>query len=85
MNFETLISEVVGFFHTHTAIAVALIVALLILAYFKPKPMFKLLLFVFFAVAVFYVLSLFGESLQTGTQQKVRMNKKTLEAIEGSR
>jgi cell division protein FtsW (lipid II flippase) len=53
------------------ALAVSGVVAALF--YFKPKEMFKLLVFLLFIIVIFYFITLFAETLNTGSKQKDQM------------
>ena len=64
------------------ALAFTLAAAIIALFYFKPRVMGKLVLFGLFIVVVFYFISLFAETIDTGVRQKDQMIYKSRNAID---
>lgn len=54
---------------------------LLVLCYFKPKSMFKLVAFCVFLSLAFYFITLFVGTLDTGSKQKDRMIYKSRDVL----
>ncbi len=81
MNFNTLSEKCQFFFQNHKAIALAIIGALCIFGYLKPKEFFKLLMLALFLGVVLYIVSLLGESATTGIEQKDQMMHKSEELL----
>ena len=68
MNFTTLADYVLSFSSRYPYAVAAIAVILLFIVYRKPKESFKFVVFLLFMAAVFYALSLFRDTLSTGTQ-----------------
>jgi hypothetical protein len=69
------------FLQTNPIITVAIAVLLLALFYSKPKEMFKLAAFCLFIAVVFYFITLFTETINTGAQQKDNMSYKSKKVL----
>ncbi|RJX27577.1 MAG: hypothetical protein C4531_13615 [Desulfurivibrio sp.] len=82
MDINALIASCQLFFQDHKAMAAALVAALALFGYLKPKIFFKLLLLALFAGVVLYIVSLLGESSTTGIEQKDQMMYKSKEILE---
>ncbi len=67
-----LIDSWLDFFSSHTIFAIAIIVALGILAYLKPKVMFKLVIVVLAIGAIVYVISFIVDLTSTGIDEKYK-------------
>lgn len=63
--------------------AVALVAAGIVatLFYFKPREMFKLLLFGLFITVIFYFITLFSGTISSGSKQKDQMIYKSRDVI----
>jgi len=81
MDFNALIEKCLLYFQNNKAIALAIIVALCLFGYLKPKQFFKLLMLSLFLGVVLYIVSLLGESTTTGIQQKDQMMHKSEELL----
>lgn len=65
--------SLVGFFHSHTLLAVGILVALGVFAYLKPKAMFKLMAVVLVIGAIGYVTSFLLDLTSTGVKDKDKL------------
>ena len=82
MDFNTLIERCQVFFQNNRIVALAIIAALALLGYLKPKVFFKALMLALLLGVVLYIISLLGESTTTGIQQKDQMMYKSKEILE---
>ncbi|GEM_PF-4461669 len=73
MDFGKIVSGIGSLFQAHPAIAVAVVVGLGVLFYFRPKPMLKLVATLLVFVCLAYVFTLFGDMTVTGYSQKTKM------------
>ncbi len=64
------------------ALAWALAILVIALFYFRPKEMGKLVLFGLFIAVVFYFITLFANTVDTGAKQKDRMIYKSRNVID---
>ena len=70
-----------AFLSTNPVIAI-LIGAILVLLFFsRPKQMFKLAAFILFITVVFYFITLFADTVSTGSKQKDQMIYKSKDVI----
>jgi uncharacterized membrane protein len=69
------------FLQANPLIAIAIAVILLALFYSKPKEMFKLAAFCLFIAVVFYFITLFTGTINTGAQQKDKMSYKSKKVL----
>lgn len=81
MDFNTLLESCQLYFQNNKWVALALIAALCVFGYLKPKQFFKLLILSLFVGAVLYIVSLLGESSTTGMEQKDQMLRKSQELL----
>ena len=73
MDIESLVSRLTDFYYSHTIVAIALAVVVVLLICFRPKAMLKTAGIVLaFAVAV-YFLTLFMDMAGSGRAQKKEM------------
>lgn len=79
--FEEQLQNIYIFFQTNPIIAASAGVLVIVLFYFKPKAMFKLVGFCLFIVVVFYCLTLLAGTVGSGTAKKDQMMHKTKEAL----
>lgn len=79
--FEEQLQNILSLLHTNPIVAVAVGAVVVVLFYFKPKEMFKLLGFCLFMVVVFYFLTLFSETVNTGSKHKDQMIYKSRDVI----
>ena len=70
---EEQLQNALAFLQTNPVIAVAIGAVLLVLFYFKPKEMFKLLAFCLFMIVVFYFITIFAGTVGTGSKHKDQM------------
>lgn len=73
MDFEKLVAIGVRFFHSHTVLAILLVVVLLVFSYLKPKQLLKLLIVGLVLGVAFYFLSLTAKTTLTGVQHEEEM------------
>lgn len=62
-------------------VAMGLVGVVVVLFYFKPKEMFKLVLFCLFIVVTYYFISMFAGTVFTGSKQKDQMIYKSKDLI----
>ncbi len=79
--FEEQLQNVLVFLQANPIIAVILGSVVVTLFYSKPKEMFKLLVFCIFIAVVFYFLTLFAGTVDTGAKQSDQMIHKTKDAL----
>ena len=79
---EEQLQNILAFFHTNPIIAVAVGAVVVVLFYFKPKEMFKLVGFCLFMVVVFYFLTIFTGTVSTGSKHKDQMIYKSKKVID---
>lgn len=77
MNIETFIAAGITFYQTYTIPAVAILVAIAVIAFKKPKELFKLLLVGLAIGVIFYLISFMGDSMSTGIEQKDTLTHKS--------
>ena len=82
MNIETFIAAGIAFCQNHTIPAVAILVVIAVIAFKKPKEIFKLLLVGLAIGVVFYLISFMSDSMSTGIEQKNVLTHKSGENIE---
>ena len=82
MNIETLIAAGIAFYQNHTIPAVAILVVIAVIAFTKPKEIFKLLLVGLAIGVIFYLISYMGDSMSTGIEQKDALTHKSGKHIE---
>jgi hypothetical protein len=82
MNIETLIAAGIAFYQNHTIPAVAILVVIAVIAFKKPKEIFKLLLVGLAIGVIFYLISFMSDSMSTGIEQKNVLTHKSGENIE---
>ena len=70
---EEQLQNILAFLQTNPIIAAVIGAFLLLLFCSKPKEMFKLLAFCLFIIVVFYFLTLFAETVSTGSKHKSQM------------
>ncbi len=73
MDFGGIVSGIGNLFQAHTIIAVAIVVGIGLLFYFRPKPMLKLVATLLVFVCLAYAFTLFGDMTATGYSQKAKM------------
>ncbi len=81
MDFDRINSYVVSFYHTHMPFAIAIAIAIFVIAYWKPKIVFKFVCAVIFIAFIFYIFSLLSGVSKSGIKQKERMFNKTEESL----
>ena len=79
---EEYLQNTLAFLQTNPIIAVVIGAIVVSLFYFKPKEMFKLLAFGLFMAVVFYCLTLFMETVSSGSKQKDQMIYKSIKVLE---
>ena len=82
MDFNTLFERCQYYFQNNSIVALAIIAALALFGYLKPKAFFKVLMLALILGGVLYIISLLGESTTTGIQQKDQMMYKSKEILE---
>ena len=82
MNIETLLAAGITFYQKNTIPAVAIFIVLAVIAFKKPKEIFKLLLVGLAIGVIFYLISFMGESMSTGIEQKDTLTHKSGKNIE---
>lgn len=82
MNFESLITAGSAFFQNHTIPAVAILAVIVVIAFIKPKEIFKLLLVGLAIGIIFYLIAFMNDSMSTGIEQKGTLTHKSRENIE---
>ncbi len=82
MDIETLIAAGIAFYQNHTIPAVAILVVIAVIAFKKPKEIFKLLLVGLAIGVIFYLISFMSDSMSTGIEQKNVLTHKSGENIE---
>lgn len=82
MNIETLIAAGITFYQNYTIPAVAILVVTAVIAFKKPKEIFKLLLVGLAIGVIFYLISFMGDSMSTGIEQKDTLTHKSGKNIE---
>lgn len=70
MDVETTIDAVINFYHSQPVITIIIILVLIALSYFRPKPMLRLAGIALVFLAILYLLSLLGDVTSTGLSQK---------------
>ena len=78
---EEQLLNALAFLQTNPIIAVIIGAIALLLFFSKPKEMFKLVVFCFFLVVVFYCITLLAGALSTGSDQKDKMIYKSKEVL----
>ncbi|MBS3754869.1 MAG: hypothetical protein KGY56_04140 [Desulfobacterales bacterium] len=73
MNIDNLIHLAGSFFHTHTYIAIAILAALAIITYLRPKLILKIIIAIVAAVVIGYILYLLWQALTSGISGKQEM------------
>jgi len=73
MDLDNLFRMANNFIHTHTYVVIGIVAALVIITFWKPKQMGKLVLLILGAIAVIYILSLIGGALWSGFSDKGHM------------
>jgi len=68
MNFDILTNYALSFYSHHPLVVGLIAIALLFMAYKRPKEFFKLALLLLFMTAVFYALGMLQDTLSAGTQ-----------------
>lgn len=79
---DKLFQNALAFLQTNPIIAVVLGAVVVAFFYFKPKEMFKLLAFGLFMAVVFYCITIFTETVRTGSKQKDQMIYKSEKVLE---
>lgn len=80
MDFEDILQQTIDYGQRNTTVALVVVVFLVLLTIFKPKTMMKLYGACILALVGFYLLTLLGGALFSGTEQKNQMIYKTREA-----
>ncbi len=78
---EEQLQNMLAFFQTNPIIAVAFGGVVVALFYFKPKGMFKLVVFCFFIVVAFYFINLLAGTVTSGSKSKDQMIYKSREVL----
>ena len=73
MNIDNLIHLAGSFFHTHTYIAIAILAALAVITYLRPKLILKIILAIVAAAVIGYILYLLWQTLSSGISGKQEM------------
>ena len=81
MDFEEISQQVLAYAQSNTTVVLVGAALLALLAFFKPKPMLKLLGLLVLAVVGIYLLSLLKGVLFTGAGQKNKMIYKTQDIV----
>lgn len=82
MNIETLIAAGIAFFQNYPIPAVAIVVVIAVIAFIKPKEIFKLLLVGLAIGVILYIVSFMVDSTSIGIEQKNTLIQKSDEYIE---
>jgi len=70
MNIETLIAAGIAFFRNYPIPAAAIVVVIAVIAFIKPKEIFKLLLVGLAIGVILYLVSFMADSTSIGIEQK---------------
>ncbi len=81
MDIDQVMGRITGLYHSHTPVAIGVLVILLVLAVAKPKAATKLLLFALVMGVIFYMLAYLGQSMFTGVQHKDTMIHKSEDVL----
>jgi len=73
IDFENLLTQLTSFYYSHTIVAIALAVVLLLLIFFRPKAMLKTAGIVIALAVAVYLFTLFIDTAGTGRSHKKEM------------
>lgn len=73
MDLDNLFRLVNNFYYTHTYAAIAIIAAIVIIAFLRPKQTIKTVLFLLAVIAIGYILYLVGGAVWSGFSNKSQM------------
>jgi hypothetical protein len=79
--FEEHLQKTIALLQNNQAIGFGIAVVIVVLFYFRPKDMFKLLGFCLFLVVAFYLMTQLVGLVDSGSKQKDQMTHKTSEAV----
>lgn len=82
MNFDELLATANNYYQANKFLAIAMGICVLIFAFLKPKPFFKLLAFLLIAAGLFWAVSLLMDTTRVGTQMKEKAATRTEKALE---
>ncbi|MBC8316960.1 MAG: hypothetical protein H8E41_03575 [Desulfobulbaceae bacterium] len=82
MDMNTLLAAGITFFQNHTIPAVAILAVVAVMAFVKPKEIFKLLLVALTIGIIFYLISFMSDSMSTGIEHKDTLTHKSGKNIE---
>lgn len=82
MNFDSLVSHVINFYHQYPLVVAAITIVLLFVVYKKTKASLKFALLLLVLAAFFYAIGLFSDVFSTGAKNKDQMIQKTRKLID---
>lgn len=82
MNFDSLVDDLISFYHQYPLVVAAIAIVLLFVVYKKTKASLKIALLLLFIAAFFYTISLFGDVFSIGAKSKDQMIQKSRKLID---